>query len=235
MGFAWVSKCEHVPTGLYRFKDAKMSTRKGNFVTLEDVLSLATARVKEVVEARKKSTEAQVQVHAHELTETTAEQIAIGAVIFHDLSTDPSRDVEFDVERIVDFEGETGPYLQYAHTRCLSILRKAADAELLPKSLAASFSAELVGRLGAPEELALVKLLGQFPLHLERSLRYAKASQLAHYLVDVTHAFGAFYRECRVLGDDRELSQARLMLVDATRRTLAQGLSLLLIPLPERM
>ena len=70
---------------------------------------------------------------------------------------------------------------------------------------------------------------------LERSLKSAKASQLAHYLIDVTKAFGAFYRECRVLGEEPELTRARLMLVEATRRVLAQGLGLLLIPLPERM
>ena len=78
-------------------------------------------------------------------------------------------------------------------------------------------------------------MLGQFPLHLERSLTFAKASQLAHYLIDVTKAYGAFYRECRVLGDDKELSRARLMLVEATRRILARGLGLMGIPLPERM
>ena len=80
-----------------------------------------------------------------------------------------------------------------------------------------------------------MKTLGQFPLHLERSLGFAKASQLAHYLIDVTKTFNAFYRECKVLGDDPALTRARLMLVESTRRILAQGLSLLGIPLPERM
>jgi arginyl-tRNA synthetase len=89
--------------------------------------------------------------------------------------------------------------------------------------------------LGKSEEVALVKRLGQFPLHLERTLTHAKASQLSNYLIDVTKAFGAFYRECRVLGEAPELTQARLMLVEATRRILAQGLGLLGIPLPERM
>ena len=86
-----------------------------------------------------------------------------------------------------------------------------------------------------PEELRLVKTLGQFPLHLERTLTFAKASQLAHYLIDVTKVFGSFYRECQVLGNAPELTSARLMLVEATRRVLGRGLSLLGIPLPERM
>ncbi|MCM2323640.1 MAG: arginine--tRNA ligase [Oligoflexia bacterium] len=230
MGCDWVERCEHVPTGLYRFKDAKMSTRKGNFVTLEEVLELAKERVTELLAKRESATELSPEAAA-----AITEAVAVGAVVFHDLSTDPARDVEFDVERVVDFEGETGPYLQYAHTRCLSILRKARETGQLTASEDALFDERLVARLQKPEELALVKTLGMLPLHLERTLSFAKASQLANYLIDVTQAFGAFYRECKVLGEEPELTQARLMLVEATRRILARGLSLILIPLPERM
>jgi arginyl-tRNA synthetase len=237
MGETWVNRCEHVPTGLYRFKDAKMSTRKGNFITLENVLAEAKERVTHLMRERVKT-----QPH-QELPvdlEGIAEAIAIGAVVFHDLHTDPARDVEFDLERVVDFEGETGPYLQYAHTRCLSILRKAKDSGQMASTLSAGnaqvvYEDRLVEHLQSEVELQLVKTLGQFPLHLERTLTFSKASQLAHYLIDVTRAFGTFYRECQVLGNTPELTQARLMLVDATRRILGQGLSLLGIPLPERM
>lgn len=166
------------------------------------------------------------------------EAIAVGAVVFHDLATDPARNVEFDVERVVDFEGETGPYLQYAHTRCVSILRKARETAAVSGEPGV-FTESALKHLGKPEEIALVKMLGQFPIHLERTLAHAKASQLANYLIDVTKAFGAFYRECRVLGhtgpDAAELTRARLMLVESTRRILAQGLGLLGVPLPERM
>ncbi len=230
MGIDWVSKCEHVPTGLYRFKDAKMSTRKGNFVTLEDVLAIAKDRVRELMEARVAG-----DPTAQKPTEEIMEAIGVGAVVFHDLSTDPARDVEFDVERVVDFEGETGPYLQYAHTRCVSILRKARETGAFTASPETLFSETAASRLAKDEEIALIKTLGMVPVHLERSLKTAKASALAHYLIDVTQAFGLFYRECKVLGEDAELTRARLMLVEATRRILAQGLTLLLIPLPERM
>jgi arginyl-tRNA synthetase len=237
MGCGWEPRCEHVPTGLYRFKDAKMSTRKGNFVTLEDVLEIAKDRVTQLMNDRAAKAAAEGTGIATAPDAATTEAIAVGAVVFHDLSTDPARDVEFDLERVVDFEGETGPYLQYAHTRCLSILRKARDTGQTQQEIGSSamFSDALIAKLGKPEELALVKALGQFPLHLERTLRFAKASQLAHYLIDVTKVFGAFYRECRVLGEEPELTQARLMLVEATRRILAQGLGLLGIPLPEKM
>ncbi len=236
MGMEWASKCEHVPTGLYRFKDAKMSTRKGNFVTLEDVLALAKERVVTLMEEREKNArpgDAPVEISDSEKEEIT-EAIAVGAVMFHDLSTDPARDVEFDVERVVDFEGETGPYLQYAHTRCLSLLRKAqAKNPKLPKEI--GYDAALVSQLSNPYEVLLTKQLGQLPVHLERTLKFAKASQLAHYLIDVTKAFGAFYRECQVITEDEKLTRARLMLVEGTRRILAQGLGLLGIPTPAKM
>ena len=235
MGFSWASKCEHVPTGLYRFKDAKMSTRKGNFVTLEEVLGLAKERVSQLIAERAKIAESRGTSSTEKLSpselEDITEAVALGAIVFHDLHADPARDVEFDIERVVDFEGETGPYLQYAHTRCISMIRKAADAGLSQPT----FDASLVQYLTKPEELQLIKTLGQLPLHLERTLSFAKASQLANYLVDVTKVFGQFYRECHVLGEAPELSKARLMLVEATRRVLAQGLGLIGIPLPERM
>ena len=227
MGKDWEPRCEHVPTGLYRFKDAKMSTRKGNFVTLEEVLELAKDRVREILMGRENLS------LSGEALETMAEQVAIGAVIFHDLHSDPARDVEFDVDRVVDFEGETGPYLQYAHTRCLSILRKARESGELAGEV--EFSAALSAALSQEEEFALLKQLGQFGLHLERSLTHGKASQLAHYLIDVTQAFGSFYRECKVLGEGAQTTGARLMLVEATRRILGQGMKLLGVPAPERM
>jgi arginyl-tRNA synthetase len=231
MGMEWESRCEHVPFGLYRFKDAKMSTRKGNFVTMDEVLELAKDRVRALMKDRAEQNPETARVISADGGEAIAEAVGLGAVVFHDLHTDPARDIEFDVERVVDFEGETGPYLQYAHTRCLSILRKAAEGGYTK----ISFDEAVLTKLVAPQELALVKTLGQLPLHLERTLAHAKASQLAHYLIDVVHAFGVFYRECHVLGDDRELTRARLMLVEATRRVLARGLGLLGIPLPERM
>lgn len=233
MGFEWANRCEHVPTGLYRFKDKKMSTRKGVFVTLEEVIELAKERVNTLMQER-----AATNPDAAAADPKVAEAVAVGAVVFHDLATDPARDVDFDVESVVNFEGETGPYLQYAHTRCLSILRRARESGYFTPAMESSgafFDESLITKLATPEEVALVKILGQLPLHLERSLTFAKASQLANYMIDVTKAFGTFYRECKVLGDDRELSRARLMLVEATRRVLARGLGLLLIPLPDRM
>ena len=230
MGFAWEKVCEHVPTGLYRFKDAKMSTRKGNFVTLDSVLEEAKSKSKELLLARTQDTRAQYQDFEggyDGFIETTAEAVAIGAVVFHDLSTDPARDVEFDLDRVVSFEGETGPYLQYAYVRCMSILRRTG--------IAAEFKPELLSLLTHPAEVALVKQLGQFGTHLDRTLHFSKASQLCNYLIDVTKDFGHFYRECHVMGDDPKLTAARLMLVESTRRVMGLGMKILGIPRPIRM
>ncbi len=239
MGKEWVSKLEHVPTGLYRFKDSKMSTRKGNFVTLQDVWEMAKERVETLMRDRAMAAaernERIAEAMSAEALADVVEKVSLAAIIFHDLSSDPARDVDFDVERVVDFEGETGPYLQYAHTRCLSILRKAAEQGTpLPANSEARASAA-AAVLKKDEEIRLVKLLGQFPLHLERTLEHRKASQLAKYLVDLVKAYGEFYRECHVLGQAPEITEARLLVVEATRRVLARGLGLLGIPLPERM
>lgn len=243
MGMEWASRLEHVPTGLYRFKDAKMSTRKGNFVTLEDVWTLVKDRVRTLMKERVSLSTAAGGRDGEALSPAELadieEKVAIAAIVFHDLAADPGREVEFDVERVADFEGETGPYLQYAHTRCLSILRKAAEAGTpLPAYSSASLSAAVdraVGQLKKDEEIRLVKILGQFPHHLERTLEHRKASQLANYLIDLVKAYGEFYRECHVLGQAKELTEARLLLVESARRILAQGLHLLGIPLPDRM
>lgn len=232
-GYDWADRCEHIPTGTYRMKGAKMATRSGNFVTLEDSIDLARKRVHELIQERQGDNEGPKFTPAE--METVAFQVALGAVTFFDLSIDPVKDMEFDLERVVDFNGETGPYLQYAHTRCLSILRKAVEAGV-SKSERPVFDASALSHFRAPEEMRLLKVLGQLPYHLERTLNFRKASQLCNYLIDVTKAFNHFYRECRVNDPAApDVSRARLLLVEATRRILNQGLAMLGIPLPEKM
>jgi len=242
MGLEWEKTCEHVATGLYRFKDSKMSTRKGNFVTLEEVnemcveKALKLMRDRESANAPEPSSEAAARAHdalTPEETAKIADQVAIGALVFADLSTDPTKDLDFDVDRVISFEGETGPYLQYAHTRCLSILKKSGRDESALRNVDFASVAELCH---SQEELFLLKMLGRFPGMLERTLDQRKPSQLAGYLIDLTRDFGAFYRECKVMNPENEaLTHARLSLVEATRAVLGKGLDLLGIPKPEKM
>jgi arginyl-tRNA synthetase len=233
MNLPWEKNCEHLPTGLYRFKDAKMSTRKGNFITLEEVNELCIDKTLKLMRERAAASENEERKLSEEEIVKIADQVAVGAIVFADLSTDPTRDMDFDVDRVISFEGETGPYLQYAHTRCLSILKKAAKEN---SSIQAPEMKKLATLCSTNEEIFLMKTLGKFPSALERTLEQRKPSQLATYLIDLTKDFGAFYRECKVSNPDQpELSAARLSLVSATQKILSQGLDLLGIPKPEKM
>jgi len=211
-----------------------MSTRKGNFITLEEVNELCTARALELMRTRNSSedTKAENRLTEGEI-ETIADQVAIGAIVFADLSTDPTKDLDFDVDRVISFEGETGPYLQYAHTRCMSILKK-TEKEL---GQSATFNAANITKLcTSEEEIFLIKALGRFPSALERTLEQRKPSQLATYLIDLAKDFGLFYRECKVSNpDQQDLTAARLALVSATQKVLSKGLEILGIPKPEKM
>lgn len=240
MGYDWAKDCTHIGFGLYRFKDAKMSTRKGNFVTMEAVLDHAHERVREIMAAKN------TQMSESE-REKAAEIIGTGAIIFNDLSTDRNSDVNFDLERVCDFEGETGPYIQYAHTRCLGILRNA------PKDLIEEIQVEKLLDLDSPqkgfdslqkaaqaklsevEELDLIRMLARLPLVLDMVLDGYRPSVLATYLIDITKVFNQFYRTHKVLVEDSELARARLTLVLATQRALLQGMTLLGMRAPERM
>jgi arginyl-tRNA synthetase len=231
MGFPWEASCEHIATGLYRFKDAKMSTRKGNFITLEEVNEVCIAKALALMTERNAGEGEQKLSNAE--IEKIADQVTVGAIIFADLSIDPSKDMEFDVDRVISFEGETGPYLQYAHTRCQSMLRKGG----IDLATVQSISKDALGaQIKAPEELLLIRTLARFGETLERTLDQRKPSQLTTYLTDVTRDFGNFYRECKVVDTaNPELTKARLALVAATQNILSIGLDLLGIPKPEKM
>jgi len=229
MGCEWESRCEHIATGTYRFQGAKMSTRKGNFVTLEEVLTLCREKSLELIQSREQT--AQDSNESRLDQQLIAEQVAIGALVFADLSTDPNKDLEFDLERMISFEGETGPYLQYAYTRCNSILRKSGL-----QNFAQVNWKQCANLASSPTEILLIKQLGRFPLILERVLELRKPSQLTTYLVDLVKDFNAFYRDCKVIQEDQpDLTLARLAIVHAAKEILGKGLGFLGMPKPERM
>ncbi len=230
MGYDWFDRCEHLAFGLYRFKGLKMSTRKGNYVTLEDVIESAKEKVIEIMQQR--------EGYDQKTIDENAEAIAIGAVVFYDLSVDPIRNVEFDLDKVVDFKGETGPYVQYSFTRCLSILRKAKgemESRGVDWPLPIKDSSSVMGQLKSSSEIQLIKHIGWYGHFLDRVIKTNKPSVLASYLLDLTKKFNSFYKDQKVIVDDPELMTARLALVDLTREVLGSGLSLLGVPLPERM
>lgn len=217
MGYDWASRCVHVDFGLMKFKDGKMSTRKGKVILLEDLLIEAVERVRKIIEEKNPSLENK---------DTVAKEVGIGAVIFADLSTKRNKDVVFDWDTVLNFEGETGPYVQYTHARLCSILRK------YDKPVTVDINYEL---LKEDETFALIKNLSQFPSTILKAAEFYEPSLISNYLIDVCGSLNRFYNTHRVLSDDDELTRARIFLVDSTRQVIKNGLTLLGMHAPDRM
>ena len=217
LGYAWAEQCHHISFGMYRFKDlGKMSTRKGRVVLMEDVINRAIELVRERMTSKNPELEG---------LESIAEQVGIGAVVFNDLVNDRVKNIDFDWDRAVSFDGDSGPYVQYSHVRCLSILRKAGTHH------AVGFSAEL----NSLEERALVRELLRYSEALTVSFASFKPSHLAQYLLEVCSAFNHFYQKHRILGEAQDVESSRLTLVRCTARVLEAGLKVLGVPAPHRM
>jgi arginyl-tRNA synthetase len=223
MGKPWAKNLVHVNFGRVH----GMSTRSGQLVMLNDVLDEATSRTRAKVDEN--LAEGRIQTDTPELL---AEQIGIGAIIFGDLKNRRTSDYEFNWEEVLSFQGHTGIYLQYAHARANSILRKAGGA-------LASYDPAL---LSLTEERNLVRLVAQFPEAVSQAVEQNEPSVVARYLLDLGDAFNGWFtlgnqdRAKRVLIEDNEpLRHARLALVDTVRVTLASGLGLLGVAAPEQM
>src|SRR3989337_2985553 len=167
MGYDWANHCVHVDFGLMKFKDGKMSTRKGKVVLLEDLLMEAVERIKKIIEEKNPSLENK---------EVVANDVGIGAVIFSDLSAKRNKDVVFDWDEALNFEGETGPYVQYTHARLCSILRKYG------RHVTADIHFEL---LKEDETIILIKNLWRFPSVILKAAELYEPSLISNYLIDV--------------------------------------------------
>ncbi|MGC0252574.1 arginine--tRNA ligase [Pseudactinotalea sp. Z1748] len=220
---------EHVPFGSVLGPDGKrFRTREGKTVRLVDLLDDASAAALKVVREGAEAKGEQVDEAA---LATIAEQAGIGAVKYADLSNSRVKDYVFDAERMTAFNGNTGVYLQYAHTRLASILRRAAERDLAVPDAA---QVALNGAL-EPAERALVLRLDTFGQALTEVAADLEPHRLAGYLYDLARVFTDFYDACPVLASEGAVRQRRLVLVDLTRRTLATGLDLLGISAPNRM
>jgi arginyl-tRNA synthetase len=224
LGRDWAARVEHVPFGLMRFKDRKMATRTGDILLLEDVLARAVALARETIArgAAEKGREAPADIDA------LAHKIGVGAVVFNDLKNRRARDVVFDWDEVLSFEGETGPYLQYTAARIASMQEKHGR----PVRPDVDFAL-----LDAPEELGLVLAIDALPGALARGVAEAEPSLVSDRLLDIASRFSRLYarRDWKVVSDDVALSDARMLLVTATRQALVNGLGWLGIPVPERM
>ena len=222
MGYGFSDSCEHLSFGTVHFGKERMSTREGRVVYLEDVLKEATQLALE--ECTKKNPSLAGK-------EDIARQIGIGAIIFGNLSAHKQRDIEFNWEHVLAFDGETGPYVQYSAVRCQSLLTKAKEANIEPRNLA-----KVVGYTFAPEEVALILELSKFRSVLKTCTQDNEPYHLPRYLIDVTKAFNRFYYQLSVLQATELIQkQVRLNLVEATYQVLYNGLKLLGIETPKEM
>lgn len=216
-GCAWAERLEHVPFGLIRLAEGKLSTRAGRVLELRELLDRAVELARGIIAEKNPALAEQERV---------AEQIGVGAIIFHDLKHQRSKDVVFDWKEVLSFEGDTGPYLQYTHARCCAILRKAPAG---PPAVAAVDPALLAD---SPE---LLVALGRFPQAVREAADKEEPMVLAQHLLRLGAAANAFYRERRVLGSEPAVEAARLLAVDRVRKVLKLGLGLLGVPAPEEM
>jgi arginyl-tRNA synthetase len=223
MGYGWAERLQHVNYGLYRFKDGKFSTRKGKVVLAAEVMNEARDKALEVIRAKNPELAKMDEV---------AEMVGVGAVVFNDLSTDRLKDVEFDWNRILDFEGDTGPYLQYSYARACSILRQAEAKGFSPRD---PESAPALTQSEAA--LSLMKQFGRLTPALEGAVRLNKPSIVANYALDLAKSFNSFYRQVRVLeeGANPSHTEEKLGLVWCFRQVLGSTLGLLCMKAPEEM
>jgi len=219
LGFEWTSKCAHVPFGLIRFKEGRMSTREGKIILLEEVLNRSIEMAREIIEEKNPDLADK---------ESAARAVGLGAVRFGDLSNDRIKNIEFDWEKALDFSGETAAYIQYSHARICSILRKSDKKVNVWDESAGSL-------LVTEEEITLVKTLALLPDKIFASAENYKPSILARYLIDVAREFNRFYHNCPVLDSEDNLKKDRLLLISSTRQVIANGLALLGIEAPDKM
>ncbi|MFR1971848.1 MAG: arginine--tRNA ligase [Clostridia bacterium] len=208
----------HVPFGMILLKTGKMSTREGKVIKLEDLLNEAIEKSKEIIE--KKNPEL-------ENKEDVAKKVGVGAIIFNDLSNSRIKDEIFDWDIMLNFNGETGPYVQYTTVRAKSVLEKAG---YIPNIKEVN-----VEKLNDKDSQKIINQLYNFNSILKNVTEKEEPSILARYLVDLAQNFSSFYNNCHIITEDKEMQDARLYITYMVKTVLEKGLNLLGIQVPEKM
>ena len=209
---------EHVSFGMVLLPEGKMSTREGNIIKLEELLNEAISRAKEIIEQKNPDLENKEEV---------AKKVGIGSVIFNDMSASRIKDEVFDWNTILNFQGETGPYIQYTYVRTKSVLEKAG---YLPK-----IENVKIDNLSDEYSMAILKLIYNFEDILIQVTDKNEPSILARYLIELAKAYSSFYNENKIIVDDKDVQDARIYLTYAVSQVLKQGANLLGIEMPEKM
>ena len=219
IGFPWSKDLVHIPYGLVSLEGGKLSTRGGNVIFLEDLLNEAVQKTKEIMLEKNPDLENMDQV---------AQQVGVGAVVFHDLFNNRIKDVTFSWDQVLNFDGETGPYVQYTFARASSVLRKAqwdpAKQEEIDMSLLTDeYSQEIL------------KLIENFPKRVEEACQKWEPYMITRYTVALATAFNKFYHENSILNAEENVKKARLKLTCVVTQIIKQGLYLIGVQAPEKM
>ncbi|MBF1173581.1 MAG: arginine--tRNA ligase [[Eubacterium] sulci] len=224
MGYDWANQCVHVPFGMVRLEEGTMSTRHGRVVFLEDVLNGAIEKTREIIEEKNPNIE--------NLEEITS-QVGIGAVVFNELSNNRIKDYIFKWDQILNFDGETGPYVQYTHARCASLLRKAGEDIVAKAQDPKNVDFALLAKSDSAYELT--KLIYAFPGVVEQAGEKYEPSIITRHIIDIAQCFNKFYHDEHIIVDDEVEKTSKIALVIATKRVIATGIGLLGMKAPERM
>ncbi len=217
MGYDWAKDMVHVPFGTVSIGGEKLATRTGNVILLEDIFRDAIEKTLSVINEKNPGLEDKEEV---------AKAVGVGAVVFHDLSNNRIKDIDFNWEEVLSFEGNTGPYVQYTHARCAGILEKASsvknteDGEII-------FTHE--------REKELLQTLMLFPEKVTSARNELEPSVISRYLLDVCQSFNGFYHDCPVLKAEGDTLFTRLKLTQATANVLANGLKLIGLKAPKNI
>jgi len=219
LGNEWAKdQLVHIPYGLVSLEGAKLSTRSGNIIYAEDILLEAISKIREIIDEKNPDLPNK---------DETAKKIGVGAVLFNDLYNQRIKDVSFKWEKLLNFDGETGPYVQYTYARCSSILRKVDDFDA-NKAIDYSLITD-------QEALDLLKEISRFPkIVMDASEKY-EPSIVARFAVDVSQAFNKFYNSSRINVEEADVRNARVTLVYLAKKTIKDAMLLLGIECPEQM
>jgi len=217
MGYDWAKdQCKHVAFGMVSYEGQAMATRKGHVVLLDELLTRAQEKALAIINEKSPNLENKEEV---------ARQVGVGAVVYATLQNNRIKDIDFWWDRALNFDGETGPYVQYTFARCCSVLRKAPEIAAAPDYAA----------LTDDEAQALLRLLSRFPETVAEACLRNEPSIVTRATTEIAKAYNKYYYEHRILDDDPGATAARLELTKATRQVIKTGLYLIGLNAPERM
>lgn len=218
LGYDWYKDLVHVPYGLVSMEGGKLSTRNGNVIYAEEILHESINKIYEIIEEKNPDLPDK---------ETVARQVGIGAILFNDLYNQRIKDVVFNWDKILNFDGETGPYVQYTYARCASVFRKVGDVQI-PDEIDYSVLTDDV-------TMNLLKDITRFPGIVKDAADKFEPFMIARFAVSVAQHFNKFYHDCQINVKEENVKMARLKVVQMTMKVIKEALELLGIECPEQM